>query len=91
MDELVSIMQDVLSELQGINLKLDGIMGYGSDNSITDICDKLDDVLGYSVDNSISDICSKLEDISSSGIYSLSDVCDKINDLEATITLGSNY
>lgn len=62
MDELVSIMQDVLSELQGINLKLDGIMGYGSDNSITDICSKLDEI---SSSYNLYDVCDKIGDLES--------------------------
>ena len=44
MNELVSVMQDILAELQEMNSKLDEIKGYGLDNSISDLANKLDDI-----------------------------------------------
>ena len=44
MNELVEVMQQILEELRGINLRLDSIQGDGLYNSIGDVHDKLDDV-----------------------------------------------
>lgn len=98
MDELISVMQDLLDEIRTMNYKLDEMRGSGL-CSIDDLYSKLDEVSsgisalrGMGVYDSISDICDKLEAVKGSGIYnSLSDVCDKIDSLDTTITLGSNY
>ena len=42
MDELVSVMQEILAELREMNSKLDEIQGIGINNSLSDVCDKLD-------------------------------------------------
>lgn len=42
MDELVSVMQDILAELKEMNSKLDDIKGTGLYNSLSDVCDKID-------------------------------------------------
>lgn len=44
MDELISVLESILSELQKMNTKLDEIKGSGLYDSISDACDKLDDV-----------------------------------------------
>lgn len=44
MDELISVLESILSELQEMNAKLDQIKGFGPCDSISDVCDKLDDV-----------------------------------------------
>lgn len=41
MDELIKIMKEILSEIEGISYKLDSIKGDGIYNSISDICNKL--------------------------------------------------
>jgi len=63
MDELVDLMQQMLSELQGINEKLDEIKGIGVYNSLADVCDKLDNVIGTGLYNSLSDVCDKLDSL----------------------------
>ncbi len=98
MDELISVMQELLDEIRTMNYKLDDMRGSGL-CSIDDLCSKLDEVSsgisalrGTGLYDSISDICDKLDAVKGSGIYdSISDVCDKIDGLETTITLGSNY
>ncbi len=42
MDEMISVLEDILRELQDINGKLDEIKGDGLYNSISDVCNKLD-------------------------------------------------
>ena len=44
MDELVTVLESILSELQTMNAKLDEIKGMGMYDSISDVCDKLDEV-----------------------------------------------
>ncbi len=44
MDELISVLESILSELQKMNTKLDEIKGSGLYDSISDACDKLDDM-----------------------------------------------
>ena len=44
MDELVAVLESILSELQTMNAKLDEIKGMGVYDSISDVCDKLDEV-----------------------------------------------
>ena len=44
MDELVTVLESILSELQTMNSKLDEIKGMGMYDSISDVCDKLDEV-----------------------------------------------
>lgn len=44
MDELVTVLESILSELQTMNAKLDEIKGMGMHDSISDVCDKLDEV-----------------------------------------------
>lgn len=44
MDELVTVLESILSELQAMNAKLDEIKGMGMYDSISDVCDKLDEV-----------------------------------------------
>ena len=44
MDELVTGLESILSELQTMNAKLDEIKGMGMYDSISDVCDKLDEV-----------------------------------------------
>lgn len=44
MDELVAVLESILSELQEMNSKLDEIKGFGSCCSIADACDKLDEI-----------------------------------------------
>lgn len=65
MDEMISVLQDILLELREINGKLDDIKGYGSDNSLSDICSKLDDIKGYGLYNSLTDVCEKLDNVES--------------------------
>jgi hypothetical protein len=43
MDELISVMQDILSELREMNSKLDAISGFGV-YSISDVCNELDSI-----------------------------------------------
>ena len=52
MEELISVMADILSELKAANEKLDGIR------------ERLDDVVGPGADDSLSDVCVKLDRIS---------------------------
>lgn len=66
MDELISVMSDILSELREMNSKLDDIKGYGLDNSIADVCSKLDEVTGSGLWHSLSDVYEKLGDVESS-------------------------
>lgn len=63
MDELVSVMQDILLELQSINSKLDDVKGDGLYNSLTDVCEKIDGLEAS---------------ITSNGRYDLGDICDEI-------------
>lgn len=63
MDELVSVMQDILAELQEMNSKLNEIKGYGLDNSISDLASKLDEIKGAGLYNSLSDVCDKIESL----------------------------
>ena len=63
MDELVSVMQDILAELQEMNSKLDEIKGYGLDNSISDLASKLEDIKGTGLYKSLSDVCDKIESL----------------------------
>jgi len=63
MDELVSVMKDILAELQEMNSKLDDIKGVGVYNSLADVCDKLDDIKGIGAFNSISDVCDKIDSL----------------------------
>ena len=44
MENMESLLSQILTELQEINGKLSDIIGIGVDNSITDVCNKLDDV-----------------------------------------------
>lgn len=44
MDELVTVLESILSELQTMNAKLDEIKGMGMYDSISDVCNKLDEV-----------------------------------------------
>ncbi len=44
MDELVAVLESILSELQEMNTKLDAIKGSGLFDSISDACDKLDEI-----------------------------------------------
>lgn len=44
MDELVTVLESILSELQTMNAKLDEIKGMGIYDSISDVCNKLDEV-----------------------------------------------
>ena len=44
MDELVTVLESILSELQTMNAKLDEIKGMGMYDSISDVYDKLDEV-----------------------------------------------
>lgn len=44
MDELVTVLESILSELQTMNAKLDEIKGMGMYDSISDVCDKFDEV-----------------------------------------------
>lgn len=44
MDELVSIMEEILLELRMMNSKLDDIQGLGLNDSIADVCDKIDEL-----------------------------------------------
>lgn len=44
MDEVVTVLESILSELQKINTKLDEIKGVGIYNNISNVCDKLDEV-----------------------------------------------
>ena len=62
MDELVSVMEDILAELQEMNSKLDEIKGYGAYNSITDLASGLDDITGTGC-CSLSDVCDKLDSL----------------------------
>jgi len=72
MDELVTVMENILVELQLINSKLDDIRGSGV-NSLDDVC------------NGLTDIQESVKDLAGSGLYNtLSDVCDKIDSLEST-------
>jgi len=80
MNELVEVMQEILEELRGINLRLDSIQGDGLYNSISDVHDKLDEIQGSGLYNSIGDVHDKLDDVESA-----------ISSLETTVTLGSNY
>ena len=66
MNELIDVMNSILSELQEMNGKLDEIKGFGLYNSIADICDKLDQIQGNGLYNSITDICDKLDSVESS-------------------------
>lgn len=63
MEELVSVMQDILAELQEMNSKLDEIKGNGLDNSISDLASKLEDIKGPGLFNSLSDVCDRLYDL----------------------------
>lgn len=63
MDELVSVMQDILVELREMNSKLDDIKGYGTCNSLSDVCDKLEDIKGTESCNSLSDVCEVIESL----------------------------
>lgn len=73
MDELVSVMQEILRELKAINSNLEEIKKWNQDVSISDLCSKLDDLRG-SGSNSIDDVCSKLDD-----------VCFGLDNIEASI------
>lgn len=44
MDELVAVLESILSELQEMNTKLDAIKVSGLFDSISDACDKLDEI-----------------------------------------------
>ncbi len=60
MDELVTVLESILSELQEMNTKLDEIKGDSIiHNSISDICNKLDDI-GDKIDN-VGDKVDSLE------------------------------
>lgn len=63
MEELISVMQDILAELKEINSKLDDIKGYGSDYSISDLASKLDDIKGIGIFNSLSDVYNKIDSL----------------------------
>ena len=65
MDEMISVLQDILLELREINGKLDDIKGYSSDNSLSDVCSKLDDITGDSLYNNLTDVCEKLDSVES--------------------------
>ena len=80
MDEMISLLEAILSELQEMNSKLDDIKGDNPYNSISDVCEKLDELKGDGLYDNISDICNKLDDVR-----------DQISSLETTITLGENY
>ena len=91
MEELISIMQDVLSELQSISDKLDDIKGTGINNSLSDICEKIDGLEfpefdSCTMESELQDINSKLDDIQGHGSYnSIADIHDKLNDIENAI------
>lgn len=63
MDELISVMQDMLVELQEMNSKLDEIKGNGLYNSISDLSEKLDEIKGNGLYNSLSDVCDKIDSL----------------------------
>ena len=92
MDELVIVMQDILTELRGINSKLDDLSGVRFVGgkmlpcSLADVYEKLEEAVGNGVYTSLSDVCDKLDAIH--GFSSLSDVCEKIDSLDTTITLS---
>ncbi len=64
-DEMITLLRDILKEMQEISWKLDDIKGSGAFNSISDVCDKLEN-LKDSVDG-----------ITSNGAYCLGDILDK--------------
>lgn len=66
MDELIEIMKEILSEIEGISYKLDSIKGNGLYDSISDVCDKLESIKGDGLYNSVSDVCNKLDSIDTS-------------------------
>ena len=65
-DILHDILIDIRDELQEMNAKLTCIQGFGTDNSIADVCDKLDDIKGVGLYNSLTDVCDKLDAIDTS-------------------------
>lgn len=64
LDELVSVMYKVLSELQSIDRNLVDIQGLGA-SSLTDICEALNDIKGVGLYNSLSDVYDKIDSLES--------------------------
>jgi prefoldin subunit 5 len=62
MDELIEVMQDILSELREINGKLDDIRGSGL-NSIDEVCQALEDIKGNGLFNSLTDVYEAIQQI----------------------------
>lgn len=75
MDEIVSLLESILSELTELNSKIDDIKGFGLNTSIQDICDKLDDVQ------------SSVQEITANGVYTLQDVSNKLDTIDMTISM----
>ena len=65
MNEIVSVLQDILWELKEINGKLDDIQGYGLDNTLSDVCSKLDSIKGNGIYNDLTGVCQKLDSLES--------------------------
>ena len=79
MEELVSVLNDILIELRDMNDKLDKIKGSGL-YDLQDIYSKLDEIQGT---GSLSDIGDEIEKVRGGLIgKDLSDVCDLLSDLK---------
>ncbi len=91
MDELVDIMRDVLNELEGINNKLESILGPSGFNSLSDIYDKIENIESYvsDVKQDVSEINDSLDNINSA-IDNVKDevssVCDKLDNVDSSIS-----
>ena len=90
MDQLIDIMRDALKELEGINTKLEHILGYGGYNSIAEIYQKLETFDNYisGVKDDVSSINGRLETINSSIDdirEEVSNVCSKLEDVDSSI------
>jgi hypothetical protein len=84
MDEMVQVLNEILSELQDMNRKLDDIRGCGF-CSLDDIGDKLDAIsTGVSWTENVVD---HLDSMSCSGLYGINDICDKLDSVENAIEM----
>ena len=84
MDDMLQVLNQILTELQDMNRKLDDIRGTGF-CSLEDIGDKID---GMTLQlNGLDDACDKLDTISGSGLYGLDDVCNKLDSVETAIDM----
>ncbi len=64
MEEVVAVLNQILSELKEVNNKLDAIQGYGlNNNSIEDICHILSNIQGRQSKVSLDDILLAIQTI----------------------------